>query len=199
MDATTRERIFEPFFTTKADGQGTGLGLAIVYGVVTRAGGTVSVDSAPGKGSRFAVRLPIAPTTEVSAVPLAAGRPMAGHETILVCEDDPAVRQLAVRALRRYGYQVLVAMDGVQALDVAHANGRRLDLLLTDVLMPRMGGPEVAERLRREIAHLPVVFMSGYTAGHGVTESTARIVGKPFAIEELVLAVREALDAPRAA
>jgi two-component system, cell cycle sensor histidine kinase and response regulator CckA len=194
MDHATRDRIFEPFFTTKAEGQGTGLGLAIVYGIVTRSGGTIGVETAPGKGSRFDLRLPLA---QDEAARFAATRvvPLGGTETILVAEDDPAVRQLAVRTLQRFGYQVLIARDGAHALDVARSHPGPLHLLLTDVLMPRMGGPEAAERLKRERPGLPVVFMSGYTAGHELDPTAARVVAKPFAVEELATAVRDAIDA----
>jgi signal transduction histidine kinase/ActR/RegA family two-component response regulator len=193
MDAATRDRIFDPFFTTKPDGQGTGLGLSIVYGIVTRAGGSIAVESAPGRGSRFDLRFPIA--TALSATPqVARDVPVGGSETVLVAEDDPAVRQLAVRTLQRYGYHVLAARDGVHALDIARSHPGPIHLLLTDVLMPRMGGPEAAERLRRERPGIPVVFMSGYTAGHDLDPHAERVVAKPFAVEELAVAVRDAMD-----
>jgi CheY-like chemotaxis protein len=198
MDAATRDRVFEPFFTTKGEGSGTGLGLAIVYGIVTRAGGTVHVESSPGRGSRFTLRWPAA-TGAGDVAGLSVPTPSGGSETVLVAEDDPAVRSLAVRALRRYGYAVLTAMDGVQALDLAAAHPGPIHLFLTDVLMPRMGGPEAAERLKRVRPGLPVVFMSGYTAGHDLDAKAAHIVSKPFAVEELATAVRAALDETRPA
>jgi CheY-like chemotaxis protein/two-component sensor histidine kinase len=198
MDATTRERAFEPFFTTKGEGSGTGLGLSIVYGIVTRAGGSIEVDSRPGEGTRFEIAIP-----EASDVTAEHGEshvvPTGGNETVLVAEDDPAVRSLAVRALRRYGYAVLSAMDGVQALDVASNHAGPIHLFVTDVLMPRMGGPEAAERLKRARPGTPVLFISGYTAGHDFDAVDARMVAKPFTVEELALAVRSALDASRVA
>ena len=118
---------------------------------------------------------------------------------MLVAEDDPTVRSLAVRALRRYGYAVLSAMDGVQALDVASNHAGPIHLFVTDVLMPRMGGPEAAERLKRARPGTPVLFISGYTAGHDFDAVDARMVAKPFSVEELALAVRSALDASRVA
>jgi two-component system cell cycle sensor histidine kinase/response regulator CckA len=198
MDATTRERAFEPFFTTKGEGSGTGLGLSIVYGIVTRAGGSIEVDSRPGEGTRFEIAIP-----EASDVTAEHGEshvvPAGGNETVLVAEDDPTVRSLAVRALRRYGYAVLSAMDGVQALDVASSHAGPIHLFVTDVLMPRMGGPEAAERLKRARPGTPVLFISGYTAGHDFDTVDARMVAKPFTVEELALAVRSALDASRVA
>jgi signal transduction histidine kinase/ActR/RegA family two-component response regulator len=204
MSAETQERIFEPFFTTKPEGQGTGLGLSMVYGIVTRAGGVIDVSSRLGAGTTFVVRLPRAQLPGPHETAEREEPSLRGTETVLVCEDDPAVRQLAVRALRRFGYQVLTAIDGAHALDVARAHPDPIDLLLTDVLMPRMGGPELAQRLKRERPALAVVFMSGYTAGHDLGESThdtVRLVAKPFDVRQLVGAVRRTLDltVPRAA
>ncbi len=204
MSAETQERIFEPFFTTKPEGQGTGLGLSMVYGIVTRAGGVIDVSSRLGTGTTFAVRLPRAHAMSGDGPAEREEPSLRGTETVLVAEDDPAVRQLAVRALRRFGYQVLTAIDGAHALDVARAHPERIDLLLTDVLMPRMGGPELAQRLKRERPTLAVVFMSGYTAGHDLgvsTQDAVRLVAKPFDVRELVGAVRGTLDltVPRAA
>lgn len=196
MDAATRERVFEPFFTTKGEGSGTGLGLSIVYGIVARAGGTVHVESQPGQGSRFEIRLPVA-TAAAADDEAEVAEPTGGSETVLVAEDDPAVRSLAVRALRRYGYSVITAMDGVQALDVAATHQGPIHLFLTDVLMPRMGGPEAAERLKRARPGMPVVYMSGYTAGHELDSRESHVVAKPFAIEQLAAAVRAALDEAR--
>jgi signal transduction histidine kinase/CheY-like chemotaxis protein len=194
MDAATRERVFEPFFTTKPPGQGTGLGLAICYGIAQRAGGHITLDSAPGAGTEVAIYLPAA--VEPNATDGAHDeRLVGGDETILVCEDDPAVRAGAVRALRRHGYEVITAVDGQDALDVAAAYEGRIHLLLNDVLMPRMGGPETAKLMRAARPGIRVLFMSGYTAGVvlGDTGHETRLLPKPFTMPDLVRTVREVL------
>ena len=200
MDRETQERIFEPFFTTKEAGKGTGLGLATCYGIVKQFDGQVLVDSNPGQGTTFDVYLPRIegdhaprPTDSVPATHLP------GSETVLVVEDKRAVRQLIVRALRRWGYQVLQAENGEAALAVVRAHVGSIDLLLSDVVMPKMSGTELAARFREARPGARVLLMSGYTDEeanrHGVLESGHSFLQKPFVPNILVQRVREILDA----
>ncbi|HEY3100788.1 MAG TPA: ATP-binding protein [Methylomirabilota bacterium] len=196
MDAATRERIFEPFFTTKPVGVGTGLGLATVYGVVEQHGGHIAVDSAPGRGTTFRVYLPSVDEPAPQAVmPLAM--PRTGSETILVAEDDPAVRALATDMLREHGYTVLAAADGEEALLVAERHTTPIHLLLTDVMMPRMNGLELARAFGSIRPHARVLYMTGYAEMPAAADGI--IVQKPFSVFVLMDAVRRALEAaPRA-
>jgi signal transduction histidine kinase len=192
MTSDVVERAFEPFYSTKPKGEGTGLGLATVYGIVTRSGGTVEIHSTPGGGTTIEVLLP-GTDAELAEEPAAERDPDgAKHgETILVVEDEAAVRRLTCRILRREGYTVLEAPDGAQALDTWDAHPGAIDLLLTDVVMPGMSGKELAERLGIE-----PVFMSGYTddviSRHGM--AGLRLVQKPFDAQTLLGTVRSALD-----
>ncbi|MEO7793526.1 MAG: ATP-binding protein, partial [Thermoanaerobaculia bacterium] len=164
MDGETKRRLFEPFFTTKPVGQGTGLGLAMAYGIVQQSGGTIQVESEPGKGSTFRIYLPL--TAEQGE--LRAGRPgalsmPAGRERILLVEDDPAVRDFGLSLLSDLGYQVTTASDGIEARAVLDREGHdSFQLLLTDVVMPRLGGAELARELRERTPELAVLFVSGY-------------------------------------
>ena len=196
MDAATQERIFEPFFTTKPVGAGTGLGLATVYGVVEQHGGHIAVDSAPGRGTTFRVYLPSMDEPAPQAVmPLVM--PRTGSETILVAEDDPAVRALATDMLREHGYTVLAAADGEEALLVAECHAAPIHLLLTDVMMPRMNGLELARAFGSIRPHARVLYMTGYAEMPAAAEGI--IVQKPFSVFVLMDAVRRALEAaPRA-
>jgi CheY-like chemotaxis protein len=197
MTEAVRARIFEPFFTTKAGTQNSGLGLATVYGIVTRSGGYIWVDSAPGEGTTFRLCFPAvgaAPGRDVGQpAPAARG----SGETILVVEDEESVRTLAVRVLRERGYRVLSAEHGRTAL--AQLVEERIDLLVTDIVMPEMGGRELVERARVERPELAVLLISGYTDSdalrRGVAELGLPFLQKPFAPESLARRVRELLDA----
>ena len=199
MDEDTVGLIFEPFFTTKEPGKGTGLGLAMSYGIVKQSGGYILVQTEPGRGTTFSIYLPRVEEDEPEASPELEPRDASGEETILLVEDEPMVRELSRRALQGRGYTVLTAEDGEAALVAAGAHRGPLDLLLTDVVMPRMGGREVAERLRQRLPGLRVLYMSGYTddavVRHGVIEESAPFLQKPFTPDELAGKVREVLDA----
>ena len=192
MGTEVLERAFEPFYTTKPKGQGTGLGLATVYGIVTQAGGSIEIDSHPGEGTTVSVLLPASTSRPEKRAGAAAPDGLAaGGETILVVEDEDAVRRLTCRILSRQGYRVFEAPDGHQALNTWDRHSSEIDLLLTDVVMPGMSGKELAEQIGIE-----PVFMSGYTDDvvlrHGV--EGLRLVQKPFDAETLLTAVRSALD-----
>ncbi len=194
------DRIFDPFFTTKPVGKGTGLGLAMVYGFVEQSGGHIEVTSQPGQGSTFRVYLPL--VTEATPAPATVPAPLArpaGSETILVVEDDERVRLLTARILRDLGYNVLVSPDAREALPLGQGHEGSLDLLLTDVVMPEMGGEELADRLRRARPDLRVLYMSGYADHRFVAriaaDQGAHFLQKPFCPEELAARVRDVLDA----
>ncbi|GKS59500.1 hypothetical protein YTPLAS18_30270 [Nitrospira sp.] len=204
MDDKTQTHIFEPFFTTKEKGKGTGLGLSTVYGVVKQAGGHIEVESAPGKGARFRIYFPrieesvMAPDPKPAVI---AG--VSGKETILVVEDEPAVRFLVQETLRMHGYQVLMARHGIEALLTGAKHMGSIHLLLTDVVMPQMSGPEVAEKLCLARPDMRVLYMSGYpdhpAFSHGGVKTKATLLQKPFSPHELAQKVREVLDRPQPA
>jgi signal transduction histidine kinase/ActR/RegA family two-component response regulator len=202
MAPAVRERAFEPFFTTKPQGQGTGLGLATVYGTVKQSGGAARIDSAPGKGTKVTVYLPLvngapSPTPEpLVELPRPSGR----RAVVLVAEDEALVRELVQRALLRAGHDVLLAANGEEALALAEA--RTFDVLVTDVVMPHLGGRELALRLAVSHPTTPILFMSGYASEgeHLTTAANGRvaILNKPFTANQLLRAV-ESLLAPAAA
>lgn len=198
MDAETQARLFEPFFTTKEAGRGTGLGLATSYGIVSQAGGRIQVESQLGHGTTFIMQFPRAAAPRDTPIVFERTPDPSGSETVLIAEDDPQVRHLAARVLRRYGYDVHEAADGAEALRVAERLVRRPALLVTDVIMPQMSGKELAERLRQHAPALRVLYMSGYThqviADHGVLETGLFLLGKPFTPDLLVAKVREVLE-----
>ena len=200
MDEATKAKIFEPFFTTKQPGKGTGLGLATVYAIVTQAEGFIWVYSELGHGTSFKIYLP-----QVDAVPTTAAVARVdlprGTETVLLVEDAAAVRAVARQVLQRQGYRVLEASDGEDALHLAARHQGTIDLVLTDVVMPRAGGRELAERLLAVRPDTRVLYMSGYTddsvVRHGILEGGVAYLQKPFSPEGLARKVREVLDAPK--
>jgi CheY-like chemotaxis protein len=199
MDATTRARVFEPFFTTKEQGRGSGLGLATVYGMVKQSGGYIWVYSEPEHGTVFKVYLPPARTR---AVPRTSdggksNETARGWETVLLVEDEDAVRALAREVLRRYGYVVLEARHGVDALRVAERHPDDIHLMVTDVVMPHMSGREAADRLTAGRPKMKVLFMSGYTDHvlmHRELPAGEAFIQKPFTPEVLARKVRQVLD-----
>jgi signal transduction histidine kinase len=201
MEPETLSRLFEPFFSTKEKGKGTGLGLATVYGIVKQSDGHIAVESAPGRGTTFRIWLPEVEEETPAVAPAAGGTAApAGSETILLVEDEDAVRGLLHEVLAESGYKVLEASSGAEALRVSRAHGGPVDLLLADVVMPGMGGREVATVLTAERPGLRVLFASGYTAEaiarHGVLEPGTDLIHKPFTPDALLRRVRERLDRP---
>jgi CheY-like chemotaxis protein len=200
MDAATRARVFEPFFTTKEQGKGTGLGLSTVYGSVRQLGGHVWVYSEPGRGSAFKVLFPVttekAPAADTS--PVSPADVESRGETVLLVEDEAAVREFAARALRRFGYTVFTAAGGPEALRICQAHEGQIDLLLSDVVMPEMGGALVHERVRELRPDIRVLYMSGYTddaiVRHGILQGELAFISKPFTPYSLARRVREVLD-----
>ena len=202
MNAEIRQRIFEPFFTTKAPGKGTGLGLSMVYGIVKQSGGNIWVYSEEGRGTTFKIYFPRVTETaeEYKRVPATIEAPR-GSETILLVEDSDWVRKLARQILERAGYRVLEASSADAAIRISEAghNGTKIDLLLTDVVMPGMSGNDMSKQLLAKRPDLPVLYMSGYTddaiVQHGVLEPGINFIQKPFSPDALALKVREVLDA----
>ncbi len=201
MDDRTLVQIFEPFFTTKPPEQGTGLGLATVYGIVKQNDGYITVDSEPGKGTTFCIYLPRV-HDEVDAEkprPVDEASPGRG-ETILLVEDDRAILTLGERILRKLGYEVLAAQGAAKAAEMVEAHNGRIDLLLTDVIMPDMSGRELCQKLRRTQPGLRCLYMSGYTsdviANRGVLEEGVHFLQKPFGPAEIAASVRKVLESP---
>jgi len=199
MDEATRQRVFEPFFTTKEQGKGTGLGLASVYGIVRQSGGFITVESSIGRGATFQIYLP-----EVDGAVEAAGAPApaevtAGTETILVVEDEAAVRRIASRSLRQCGYNVIEAADAREALEICRTRIGQIRLLLTDVVMPGMNGVELSKQLLALNPQLKVIYVSGYTdrvlLQHGELNTNATFFQKPYRPAQLAAKVREVLEA----
>ena len=197
MDAAVRQQIFEPFFTTKELGRGTGLGLSTVYGIIRQSGGWIEVSSEVGVGSSFVVYLPRIDACPVPEKRRDAALAEGGGETILVVEDQEAVRSFATTTLEAYGYHVIAAVDGEEAFAVAEAHPERIDLLLVDVVLPGINGRELAERLRALRPDLKVLFVSGYPADviaqRGVLERGVAFLRKPFTPDQLAAKVRGVL------
>ncbi len=202
MDAATRARVFEPFFTTKDVGKGSGLGLSTVFGIVQQSGGTITVDSEPGEGARFQVLFPSVEAGASEQPGALLGPPANGTETILLVEDDAQVRALATMLLRARGYGVLAAANGGDALLMSERFSGEIHLLLTDVVMPRMSGRELADRLAASRPSTKVLFMSGYTDDAvirlGVGRADIAFLPKPLKVQTLAAKVRETLDRPTA-
>ena len=198
MESSTKARIFEPFFTTKEPGKGTGLGLATVYGVVKQSSGYIFVDSEPGAGARFEIYLPQV-LERAQAVPEeegAAAKLRPGRETVLLVEDEADVRALTCEFLKSAGYQVLTAADGEEGFETGQRFGGEIDILVTDVVMPRLRGPELAKRLKRLLPDLKVVYMSGYTEEFSEAPSLlqgAYFLQKPFSRDALLRHIQDAL------
>jgi len=204
MDAATLERIFEPFFTTKEAGIGTGLGLATVYGIVTKSGGSVRVRSAPREGARFDVFLPLLESEGDRAADVKPAAPVwgaRGAETVLVVEDDETVLAVLLDVLELGRFRVISARDGEDGLAAAAREAGKIHLVLTDVIMPRLSGPEMVARLTRARPDARVLFMSGYIgenqAHRSLLDSGAPILQKPFMPDDLLRRIREVLDGPR--
>ena len=201
MSAEVKRQIFEPFFTTKPKGTGTGLGLATIYGVVKQADGSIEVDSEVGKGTTFRIYLPrVEGAAAKPPDPSPPMEPLEGSETVLLVEDEEIVRNLGVRILAEFGYRVMHAGNGDEAIELAGGHGERIDLLLTDVVMPGMSGRELANRLTRTRPETKVLFTSGYTddaiVHHGVLDEGVSFLGKPYSPSALARKVREVLDSP---
>jgi two-component system, cell cycle sensor histidine kinase and response regulator CckA len=198
MDAQTLSQIFEPFFTTKEPGKGTGLGLSTVYGIVQQSGGSVWVYSEQGRGTTFKIYVPrIEEPVEVEEKRPEPESPR-GSETVLVVEDDEIVRKLTCQALRRYGYVVVEAANGGEALLACERHPEKIPLMITDVVMPQISGPELAIRLRQLHPEIQVLYMSGYTddavVRHGLLDAPLSFLQKPFTPSALVHKVRDVLD-----
>ena len=206
MDEATRARIFDPFFTTKELGKGTGLGLATVFGIVTQSGGQIQVETEPGRGTTFHVDLPRVPAGQGPGPAVPSAEPPGSDDlarrtgVVLLVEDEPAVRDLTRRALERAGYTVLAAEDADRAIEASQRWPERIDVLLTDVTMPGLHGPELADEIRARRPEIGVVFMSGYAddvlRSSGVTPVAGSFLPKPFSIDALVRTVAQAVPDP---
>jgi two-component system, cell cycle sensor histidine kinase and response regulator CckA len=199
MDQEVRSHLFEPFFTTKEEGKGTGLGLATVYGIVKQSRGFIFVDSAPDKGTTFDLYFPRFTEQDTATAVTASSRPIRGAEQVLLVEDQDSVRELVCKALEGYGYKVIKAANGEEAIRLATVMTEPVDVLVTDVVMPRLTGPVVAERLRVHWPGLRVLFMSGYTERVKpvfLNSPGTLFIQKPFLPTELAEQLRRLLSAP---
>jgi CheY-like chemotaxis protein len=198
MDPETLQHIFEPFYTTKDLGKGTGLGLAVVYGIIQQHGGLIHVSSVPGEGSSFRILFPACDGAAEQLVERAEPPLRGGTETILIAEDEEPLRTLAAQLLSELGYTVLIASDGEEALKIYKDPGVQIDLMLLDIVMPRMSGRQVYEAIRKLGSNTPAIFISGYAPeGTRVSfgdELGAPLIQKPYSIGDLGRKVREALD-----
>jgi two-component system cell cycle sensor histidine kinase/response regulator CckA len=199
MTREVQQRVFEPFFTTKGLGKGTGLGLSTVYGIVKQSGGDLWVYSEPGKGTTFKVYFPRAMDSDVEiAFKEEIESPTRGHETVLVVEDDPALRALSARVLEANGYTVLLARNGLEALAIASGHSGHIDMVATDVVMPKMNGRPLVEKLMETRGEMRVLFMSGYTDDEvmrrGVIDGRTAFLQKPFTPAQFAKKVRDVLD-----
>lgn len=202
MDRHTMEKIFEPFFTTKGVGKGTGLGLAIAYGVVKQHKGFITAISEPGQGTTFTVYLPnVSTSCEVVVDPVEGEYPRMGTETVLMAEDDPSIRQLADSVLKKFGYEVIFALDGVDAVEKYRANAEKIAIVLLDMIMPGKNGKEACEEIRALRPDVRVLFMSGYSPdlleAKGILHEMDEVLVKPFHPLDLVRKIRSSLDHPK--
>jgi two-component system cell cycle sensor histidine kinase/response regulator CckA len=198
MDEATAARVFEPFFSTKPAGKGTGLGLAMAYGIVNQSGGQIQVESAPGRGTTFRIQLPAVASESVAVSPSEHPPAVRGRERLLLVEDEDLVRRSLVRALTRHGYDVLEASGAGAALDELQHAESRIDLMVTDVVMPGMSGPKLVEVVRRILPDLRVLYISGYTDDLVTlgADDTHAFLQKPFSPASLLEKVRAVLDTP---
>jgi two-component system, cell cycle sensor histidine kinase and response regulator CckA len=198
MDETTRTHAFEPFFTTKDQGKGTGLGLATVYGIIDQSGGGIAMDTAPERGTSIRIYLPVTDAPAALDRQRVAPSATEGTETLLLVEDNDAIREISAQALRRRGYTVFEARNGEEAIDWASKSAVQADMLITDVVMPGMSGPNLAARLLQQAPDLRVLYMSGYTDDatevHGAFWGGVPLLQKPFTPSQLAESVRGALD-----
>jgi CheY-like chemotaxis protein len=199
MDEQTQKRIFEPFFTTKELGRGTGLGLAIVYGIVKQNNGYINVYSEPGKGTTFKIYFPLVSSQAGKVLHPELPQPLRrGTETILVAEDNQILRQLTGEVLQEYGYAVIEAVDGEEALRKFEQHRERISLVILDIIMPKKNGKEVFEEARRRNPNVKAIFTSGYPADliqrEGVLEKGLHFLSKPSTPQALLRKVREVLD-----
>jgi len=200
MDEATQARIFDPFFTTKEQGKGVGLGLSMVYGIIQQSKGTITVDSVPQRGTAFSLYLPLvreSPTQTASIRPPAI-KMANGSETLLLVEDELSVRKLLSQMLGRAGYTVLQAGNGLEALACMHRGGSEVQAVITDVVMPSMGGQELAARLLQDRPSLPILFISGYSSDFKPLDQIpgrCAFLSKPFTARVLGAKLRELLDA----
>jgi signal transduction histidine kinase len=199
MSRELQTRIFEPFFSTKKEGRGTGLGLSTVYGIIKQCGGFLEIKSQPGKGSSFKLYFPaMTEETEITLKEKEKRLPLEGKETILVVEDDKPVREMVCKTLLKHGYSVLEAEDGQTALDFSLKHGRNIHLVLTDVVMPGMSGPQLIERLLEFLPDLKIVYMSGHSIDakfrHGIVDGEVAFIQKPFTSMVLLNKIRRALN-----
>ncbi len=198
MDEKTRERIFEPFFTTKEMGRGTGLGLAIVYGIIKQHNGYINVYSEPGKGTTFRIYIPLIKPEFKEAESIVLPAPKGGTETILTAEDDAEVRRLTKEVLENFGYKIIEAVNGADAINKFIENKDRIQLLLFDLIMPKKNGKEAYEEIRKVMPDIKVLFTSGYTADiiheKGILEEGINFIPKPVSPDDLLRKIREVLD-----
>jgi two-component system cell cycle sensor histidine kinase/response regulator CckA len=195
MTPEVRARVFEPFYSTKAPGQGTGLGLSMVYRVIAESGGRIAIDSEPDRGTTITIHLPVAETKRDGTIqPPATPEALQGTETILLVEDEAAIRQLIRKILQRYGYQVLEASDVNHALDLAENHPGPIDLLLSDIVMPMLSGPDLAQKILRHRGKVRVLYMSGFSTRPAGVGAGVAVLEKPFTPGRLALSVRECLS-----
>ena len=202
MDAETLERIFEPFFTTKGMDRGTGLGLSTAYGIIKSYGGFVSVKSSPGRGAAFHIYLPASPSKEgaMEASPASLAVPASGSETVLLVDDEEIVRDIFCSQLKKLNYEVVAAKDGIEALQIIRERGGSIDLVITDMAMPKMYGTDLMRKIIGCYPHMPMIAISGFADHNNVKEAhragAKLLLAKPCPLGDLAAAVRKALDSP---